>query len=79
MGAELPLWQTMEELLDAKLKRHNVTWEELDGKNPIQYMPFEKWNQYYVYKGIDPKTGKPRGFHTPSKKLELYRGKYSST
>lgn len=73
MGAELPLWQTMEELLDAKLKRHNVTWEEVkNGKNPIQYMPFEKWNQYYVYKGIDPKTGKPRGFHTPSKKLELY-------
>ncbi|WP_282195838.1 molybdopterin-containing oxidoreductase family protein [Turicimonas muris] len=73
MGAELPLWKTMEELLDAKLKRHNVTWKEVkEGKNPIQYMPMENWAQYYVYKKINPKTNLPLGFHTPSKKMELY-------
>ena len=35
-------------------------------------MPYDKWNQYYVYKKTDPKTGLPQGFRTPTKKLELY-------
>lgn len=73
MGDDLPLWKTMEELLDAKLKHHNVTWEEVkNGHNPIKFMPDDKWAGYYVYKKTDPKTGLPRGFSTPSKKLELY-------
>ena len=61
MGDDLPLWKTMEELLDAKLKRHNVTWEEVkNGHNPIKFMPDDKWAGYYVYKKTDPKTGLDR-------------------
>jgi len=49
-----------------------MTWKDLLAHNPVEYMPYDKWNQYYVYKKIDPKTGLPQGFRTPTKKLELY-------
>jgi anaerobic selenocysteine-containing dehydrogenase len=49
-----------------------MTWDEFKQKAPFEYMPLDKWKQYYVYKQIDPKTGKPAGFSTPSKKLEVY-------
>ena len=62
----------MEELLDGRLKRIKMTWKDLLAHNPVEYMPYDKWNQYYVYKKIDPKTGLPQGFRTPTKKLELY-------
>jgi anaerobic selenocysteine-containing dehydrogenase len=73
MGKELTLWKDIEELLDARLEHHNIKWKDMiDHQNPIEYMPFDKWNQYYVYLKKDPKTGLPIGFRTPSKKLELY-------
>ena len=73
MGAELPLWRTMEELLDAKLKKYNLTWKSfITEHNPYTWMPFDKWCGYKVYERISPKTGKPTGFFTPSKKIELY-------
>jgi anaerobic selenocysteine-containing dehydrogenase len=73
MGKELTLWKGIEELLDARLEHHNVKWKDMiDHQNPIEYMPFDKWKQYYVYLKKDPKTGLPIGFRTPSKKLELY-------
>ncbi len=73
MGDDLPLWHTMEELLDAKLKKYNLTWKSfVKDHNPYTWMPFEKWSGYGVYKRTNPKTGKPVGFHTPSGKLELY-------
>lgn len=69
---DVPYWDSMEHLLDMNLSRVGLTWKELLKKNPYTYMPFDKWNQYYVYKKPNPKTGKPTGFHTPSGKLELY-------
>ncbi len=72
MKDDLAYWNSMEELLDGRLKRINLTWKGLLEHNPYTYMPFDKWNTYYVYKQTDPKTGLPRGFNTPSKKLELY-------
>lgn len=72
MKDDVAYWDSMEELLDARLKRINLTWKELKEKTPFEYMPYDKWNTYYVYKQKDPKTGLPQGFRTPSKKLELY-------
>lgn len=72
MKDDLAYWDTMEELLDGRLKRIKMTWKDLLAHNPVEYMPYDKWNQYYVYKKTDPKTGLPQGFRTPTKKLELY-------
>lgn len=72
MKNDLAYWDSMEELLDGRLKNINMTWKQLLENNPTTYMPYDKWNTYYVYLNKDPKTGLPRGFRTPSKKLELY-------
>lgn len=69
---DVPYWDSVEQLIDMNLSRIGLSWKELLAHNPYQYMPFEKWNQYYVYKKDNPKTGKPVGFGTPSGKMELY-------
>ncbi|MDL2060180.1 molybdopterin-dependent oxidoreductase [Mesosutterella sp. AGMB02718] len=69
---DVPYWDSMEQLLDMNLSRIGLTWKKLLAHNPYTWMPFDKWNQYHVYSQKDPKTGKPKGFHTPSGKLELY-------
>ncbi len=73
MGKDLAYWNSMEELLDGRLKNVGLTWKEmLAHHNPYTWMPYDKWNTYGVYLQKDPKTGKPKGFHTHCKKLELY-------
>ncbi len=69
---DLPYWNSMEELLDARLGPVHMKWSEFKQKAPFEFMPFDQWRQYYVYKQIDPKTKKPVGFGTRSKKLEVY-------
>lgn len=49
-----------------------MTFDQLCERGPITYAPLDEWRQYYVYKTIDPATGKPRGFGTPSKRVEPY-------
>ncbi|MDR3763882.1 MAG: molybdopterin-dependent oxidoreductase [Acidobacteriota bacterium] len=73
MGDDMVYWDTMEELLDKRVKPAlHMSWEELKQKSPVEFCSFEEWDQHYVYKRDDPKTGKPQGFDTPSKKLEIY-------
>lgn len=72
MGMNLPYWEKMEDLLNAYTGVVGMTWEEFKEQAPFEYMPKDQWKQYYVYQQQDPATGKPRGFDTPSKKLELY-------
>ena len=72
MGKDVAYWDTMEELLDARLANIGTTWKKFLQEQPYPYMPYDKWNSYYVYKQPDKKTGLPKGFGTPSKKLELY-------
>ena len=69
---DVPYWNSMEHLLDMNLSRIGLTWKQLLAHNPYEYMPWDKWQTYYVYKKPNPKTGKPTGFHTPSGKMELY-------
>ncbi|CDX04470.1 secreted protein [Desulfitobacterium sp. LBE] len=73
MGADLPYWDSMEELLDIfTTSAVKMTWKEFTEKAPFEYMTKKDWKEYYVYKKIDPATGQPVGFPTPSKKIELY-------
>ncbi|MCD8339980.1 MAG: molybdopterin-dependent oxidoreductase [Burkholderiales bacterium] len=73
MGDEEPYFDSMKELMDRRLKKRiNMTWDELLACQPYEFMPYDKWNTYYVYKQTDPKTGLPKGFGTSSKKVECY-------
>ncbi|AGY74842.1 molybdopterin-containing oxidoreductase family protein [Clostridium autoethanogenum] len=72
MGADLPYWNSMEELLNRCTSVFDMTWDEFKKKAPFEFLPKNEWKQYYVYKQIDPKTGTARGFDTPSKKIEIY-------
>ncbi len=49
-----------------------MTWQDILDKGPFEYAPESEWRQYYVYKTINPDTGKPYGFGTPSGRVEPY-------
>ncbi|MCD8364518.1 MAG: molybdopterin-dependent oxidoreductase, partial [Clostridiales bacterium] len=72
MGDDLAYWDTMEELFDHCVGKIGMTWKEVKEKAPFEYLPKDEWRSYYVYKWMDEKTGKPKGFDTPSKKIEIY-------
>ncbi|NLP31099.1 MAG: molybdopterin-dependent oxidoreductase [Clostridiales bacterium] len=72
MGKDLAYWDSVDEIFDHFLSRIDLTWDKLKEITPYEYMPKEEWKTYYVYKQEDPKTGKPLGFPTPSKKCEVY-------
>jgi len=70
---EPPYWDTMEQFLDGNcMHLIGMPFAELAKKVPFEFAPYDKWKQYYTYKTIDPKTGKPKGFGTQSKKLVIY-------
>lgn len=73
MGHDLPYWDSMDEFLSHWVNRLGMSWKEFAAKAPIEYLPKDQWRSYYVYQQADPKNGgKPAGFPTPSKKIELY-------
>ena len=72
MGKDLPYWDKVDEIFDHFLSRVDLTWDKLKEITPYVFMPTEEWKSYYVYQQENPRTGKPEGFHTPSKKCEIY-------
>ena len=72
MGKDLAYWDSMDEFFTHFTSRIGLTWKQFKEKAPFEYLPRDQWRSYYVYRQTDPKTGKPAGFATPSKKLELY-------
>ncbi len=72
MGKDLPYWDKVTDLWDHFLGRIGMTFEDLKQNTPYTYMSKEDWKSYYVYLEEDEKTGKPKGFATPSKKCEIY-------
>lgn len=72
MGADLPYWDSIEDLLDVKIKSTGMKWDEFKDKAPYTFMPYEEWRKYYTYLEKDKETNLPQGFNTPTKKLELY-------
>lgn len=72
MGKDLAYWDSVEELWDHFLGRIDLSWDKLKAVTPFEYMPKDEWKSYYIYQQTDPGTGRPAGFNTPSKKIELY-------
>jgi anaerobic selenocysteine-containing dehydrogenase len=72
MGEDMAYWDSMEEFFDQLTPAVGMTWKELQEASPYEYMSQEEWKTYYVYLQEDPATGLPKGFDTPSKKLEIY-------
>ncbi|MCI6019339.1 MAG: molybdopterin-dependent oxidoreductase [Clostridiales bacterium] len=72
MGEDLAYWDTMDEFFDQCTGKIGMTWQEVKDKAPFEYLSVDDWRTYYVYKQLDEKTGKPQGFPTPSKKIEMY-------
>ena len=72
MGEDMAYWDSMEEFFDQLTPAVGMTWKELQEVSPYEYMSQEEWKTYYVYLQEDPATGLPKGFDTPSKKLEIY-------
>jgi hypothetical protein len=63
-------WRSEEELWDYCFKGLNITFRELcQRKKNWLYSPPIK---YKKYEEVDPDTGKPKGFATPTGKVELY-------
>jgi thiosulfate reductase / polysulfide reductase chain A len=65
-GEHFP-WKTEEELADYRLKPLGITFKEAATKRYV--IPSDK---PWTYETINPRTGKPTGFATPSGKIELY-------
>jgi anaerobic selenocysteine-containing dehydrogenase len=68
-------------MMDLFLAPAGMKWAEYLKKQPYEFAPYDQWKQYYGYKKIDPKTGKPHGFGmgpfaTKSKKCEVYAEGY---
>ncbi|MCF0228141.1 MAG: molybdopterin-dependent oxidoreductase [Parasporobacterium sp.] len=72
MGDDLAYWDSMDEFFNHCTEHIGMTWKEVKEKAPFEYLPRNEWRSYYVYKWIDEKTGKYKGFDTPSKKIEIY-------
>ena len=60
-------WKSEEELADYRLKPLGITFKEAATERYI-IGSSEPW----TYETINPKTGEPTGFATPSGKIELY-------
>jgi anaerobic selenocysteine-containing dehydrogenase len=66
-----PTFVDYQDQLDWWCKSYDMKWEDLK-KGSVEKFPLSEMKEYYVYKQIDPKTGKPKGFNTLSKKCEIY-------
>ena len=60
-------WETEEELADERLAPLGLTFHEVATE---KY--FVRSDEPWTYKSINPRTGRPTGFATPSGKVELY-------
>lgn len=60
-------WETEEELHNYRLEPLGITFEEAARERYVI-----KSSETWTYETINPKTGKPTGFATPSGKVELY-------
>jgi len=72
MGEDLAYWSSIDEFFDQLTCEVGMTWQEMKEKAPFEYLPENEWKTYYVYLNPDLETGAPKGFDTPSKKLEMY-------
>jgi len=72
MGEDFAYWEDMDDFFTRLTPKMGMTWDELKKNTPYEFMPKDEWKTFYVYLQDDPETGAPKGFSTPSKKLEVY-------
>jgi anaerobic selenocysteine-containing dehydrogenase len=60
-------WETEEALADYRLKPLGMSFKEAATKKHIV-----RSKEWWTYETLNPRTGKPTGFATPSGKIELY-------
>lgn len=58
--------------LEGKITSYDELCKYYDEHGPILAQSPEKYRTFEIYKEIDPKTGKPAGFPTPSGKIDVY-------
>ena len=68
----IPLYKNEYEKQLQHINELPMTWDELCEAGVVEWATEEEYRTYYTYKEIDEETGKPAGFGTPSKKLEVY-------
>lgn len=66
-----PFYKNEYEKQKMHLNKLDMTWEEACEEGVIQWATPEEYRTYYTYLKDDG-TGHPKGFGTPSKKLEVY-------
>lgn len=77
-GGQIPWWNSMEDMFDKVFASNeaDMTFSELketiERDGWYQAVTDEEYQQFGVYKQIDPETNAPNGFGTPSGKLEMY-------
>lgn len=72
LGTDLVYWRGQQEMMDFHMGSLPMSWDELAEMGTYEWISKEDYLTYYTYKTIDPKTGKEKGWNTPSKKVEPY-------
>ena len=72
LGTDLVYWRGQQEMMDFHMGSLPMSWDELAEMGAYEWISKEDYLTYYTYKTIDPKTGKEKGWNTPSKKVEPY-------
>jgi anaerobic selenocysteine-containing dehydrogenase len=68
-----PFYKNEYEKQKQHLNKLEMSWEEACEQGVIQWATPEEYRTYQTYLAEDPENpGKPKGFGTPSKKLEVY-------
>ena len=72
LGTDLVYWRGQQEMMDFHMGSLPMSWDETGRDGAYEWISKEDYLTYYTYKTIDPKTGKEKGWNTPSKKVEPY-------
>ncbi len=70
-GSDLRYWRGQQQMMDDHMGKLPMSWDELCEMGSYEWIEKEDYLHYYTYLDDDG-TGKPKGWSTPSKKVEPY-------
>lgn len=71
VGNDLPYWDGQQSMMDLHMGSLPMSWDELAEMGTYEWIGSEDYHTYYAYQQLQD-DGKPRGFNTPSRKVEPY-------
>ena len=71
VGSDLVYWDGQQSMMDMHMGSLPMSWNELAEMGTYEWVSKEDYLHYYTYLDDDG-TGKPKGWSTPSKKVEPY-------